>query len=400
MRHSFKPLTATALGLLLASQSTGAVASGFGLPELSIAGAGTANALVANSSELGALPYNPAGMVFHDGTSLVVGSTAIDLQNGVTTSNGEFHSHVDSPFYVPNLYATGHVRPDVSWGLAINAPFGLETNWPLGVFPILVAVDPDGPGPLPAGAAQPTRSKVDLVDINPNIAYRLGTDTSMAVGVDYYVVRDVRLNSAAITIQGDGSDYGYNLALLHRAGAWSFGAAFRSAVSVGVDGTVNSTAANTTLELPWVLQIGARYQASDKLALEFDIARTGWSKFGKIVVTAAGSGSVLVTSVNDWEDADAYRLGGTYALSADQQLRFGYAYDKTGQGDANFSTRTPDANRHLVSLGIAQKLGGWTLEASYMYAMFEDRTVATGGVYDGQYTGSAQIFGLGITTKL
>ena len=55
---------ASALALCVAgavSVPQGAMASGFALPEVSAAGVGMANALVANPKEVGAFAYNPAG---------------------------------------------------------------------------------------------------------------------------------------------------------------------------------------------------------------------------------------------------------------------------------------------------------------------------------------------------
>jgi len=53
-------------------------ASGFSVPGgLSIAGLGTADTLVANPDEVGALPDNPAAMSFHQIRSLALGLTAV-----------------------------------------------------------------------------------------------------------------------------------------------------------------------------------------------------------------------------------------------------------------------------------------------------------------------------------
>ena len=62
------------LSLTLASiiLVNGAAASGFRIPEVSIAGLASSNALVADTETPGALAYNPAAMAFHDKRVLVV----------------------------------------------------------------------------------------------------------------------------------------------------------------------------------------------------------------------------------------------------------------------------------------------------------------------------------------
>ena len=133
MQQPNKKITLLAAAITATLGISTAQASGFRIPEVSILGLGTSNALVANTDELGALPYNPANMAFHDTNGLVAGVTYIgyDLTKDGIDSTGE-----DS-FFVPNLYAMAPGYGDWSFGLGINAPFGLETNRADGTFPTL-----------------------------------------------------------------------------------------------------------------------------------------------------------------------------------------------------------------------------------------------------------------------
>ena len=67
-------LIATALSTFAASPL--AQASGFRIPEASVAGLGATNALVADAKDPGALAYNPAAMSFHKGMQIVTGVVA------------------------------------------------------------------------------------------------------------------------------------------------------------------------------------------------------------------------------------------------------------------------------------------------------------------------------------
>ncbi len=400
MRRLYPLLGFASLGIMI---SVNAHASGFRLPEASIAGVGTSNALVANYKELGAVAYNPAAMSFHEGTNIVAGLVLIDHKASVTPAGktDKIDSDHNSPAYIPNLSVINRRSPQWSWGININAPFGLETNWPKNTFP------------LPA-SMHPAETRIELVNFNPNVSYKINANTSAAVGLDYYRVREVKLNTQAGTIKGDGGDFGWNAALMHVAGPWSFGASYRSAISVGVNGNLTSPLGSAgvaaDVNLPWMLQIGARYQATDKLGVEFDYERTGWKKFNQIIV-ATSTGSPLVINSNGWSNADAYRLGMTYDLNANNQLRAGYSRDLTGQGDAHFSARVSDADRNLFSVGIRHKIaGGWELEGAYMYVKFDDRNYASTtlvsspdpngtAAYNGKYENSAHLFGLGVTKR-
>jgi len=388
--------------------SGAASASGFRLPENSIAGLSTSNALVANSTELGALTYNPAGMSFHKKNGAVAGLMDINLDLKVNPQGGTpTDSTGKDNIAVPNGYFMGQLQNGWAWGLGISAPFGLETRWPAGTFPTFNA--------LTVPQLEPEHSKIEVLNFNPNVSKRISPNTSVAFGVDFYNAKSMVFNTQGYAIDGTGEGTGFNLAVLHRAGDWSFGGSYRSQVDVDINGQVSGAPATTSITFPWMLQIGAQYQATKALALEFDVERTGWSKFDKLVIKAPVAG-VTINSTNNWSDSNAYRFGGTYQLAPGTQLRFGLALDKTPQGDSYYSARVPDADRKLYSIGIAQDMGGWSLEAGYMRVEFDDRTVnnpagsyatrlGSGNTdpngtdaYNGKYSASVNLYGIGVST--
>lgn len=398
----------SALSLLSSLAIASVHASGFRIPEASVLGLSTSNAVVANPAERGALAYNPAAMSFHDGVNVVAGLVAADPTNEVTTLAGTKASDVDTPFYIPNIVLMGHASPAVSLGLNITSPFGLETNWPNETFPGFAG---------PIDGLEPSRSKLQMANVNPNVAFKLGTNASIAVGVDYYWIKDVRLDTQAIKLSGNGDGVGVNFAFMHTAGDWSTGFSWRSRVTTDIDGSVSAgglaAPTNTEITFPAMIQVGMRNQATQALALEFDIEHTDWSSFNALVISHSHPGLASpIVSTNAWDDALAFRFGGTLELSGATQLRFGYTRDKTGQEDTHFSARIPDADRHLLSVGIGQDIGNWQIEAGYMYVRWDDRTVdsavpfgAFGGdangtnAYNGAYKSTAHLFGLGVNGR-
>lgn len=398
-------------------------ASGFRVPELSTVGTGTSNALVANTDELGALPYNPAAMSFHKGKGLVAGVTYIgyDLSVDTTSQGGGPTDNVgEDSFLVPNLYFMAEGYGKWSFGLGINAPFGLETNWPAGTFPS--GFPPVG-GPPPLSALEPEHSKIEMINVNPNLAYKIDDNTSIAFGLMHYHLRDLIFNTQAIKINGNGSAFGWNLGFQKIVGDWNFGLSYKSSVDVDLSGTFDAIAAGApaalaaraSIEFPDMIQAGVFYQATEKLGIEVDVERTGWSSFDKIDITDA-TGGPLTDSTNNWDDAWAYRLGAIYQLNPKTKLLFGYAYDETGQPDAYFSARVPDNDRQLFSIGMTHDYNDWTVEASYMHVVVDDRTInssidyptqAAGGntdpngtnAYNGTYESSVNLLSVGVSKK-
>lgn len=415
--------------LLLAGVTLGALepasAAGFSLPELSVAGVGTSNAMVANPDDTGAFPYNPAAMGFHEGSSLSVGALLIGPSFNVKTATGSHDSHGADWVAGPMIQAALDLENEWRLGFSVTAPFGLETRWRDGTLP---AVSGTRTLPVPAPLepevplGHPTASELEILDFSPTATYRVNDQLSLSGGLDVYWAKSAKLGSTAATVTGDGTGVGFNLGALYRKGPWSFGAAYRSASTLGLDGDylphsrtlvalgrlAPAQSAELDVDLPWRLQLGVRYVFNDRLAAEFDITRTGWSEFNDIEIKGKRTGEVVFSDTNNWDDSNAYRIGATYWLSPKTQLRLGYSYDETGQGDDHFSIRVPDNDRHLFSIGLAQTLGqGYSLEAAYMYVKAEDRDYRSSTPYtgsdlngtdalDGDYSMDAHLVGLAI----
>lgn len=416
MHTKISSAPAAALALLVAGtlgQTGPALASGFSLPEASAAGVGTTNALVANPQELGAFPYNPAAMGLHDRSSVALGSIFFGPSFSVRNAGGHSDSQ-GSDWYAGAMFQTA-VKVSDQWrlGFGINAPFGLETRWTYGTFPALSRSaripTPAGPLTIPTGN-HPTTSKLEVVDFVPTAAFRVNDDLSLGLGLDFYWAKTAKLSSNLGELSGDGTGLGFNLGALYRYGALSLGIAFRSSATLDVDGDyapqspalvalgrlAPAQGASVDLDLPWRIQLGARYALNNDLAVEFDWTRTGWSGFKRLEVVGRATGTPVSTDVNDWDDANAYRLGLTYQIRPETQLRLGVTYDETGQGDAHFSARVPDSDRRLYGVGIAQSLGqGLSLEAGYMYVQVDERRFRSATPYrlGGDVNGTAALNG-------
>jgi long-chain fatty acid transport protein len=394
--------------------------SGFAIPESSAAGLGTANAIVANPDERGAFAYNAAAMGFHEESSVAAGGTFYAPDLSVDTLSGSHHSDGADLLFTPNLQAALRLSDRWRLGLGLNVPFGLETKWQLGTFPMLSAPIPTPiPGlVIPAGLDHPTQTKLEVFAIVPTTTYKISDDISVAVGVDYYRAREAVLDTYVTQLSGDGDGWGWNLSSLYSSGPWSLGVSFHSAPTIEIDGNATSSfpvsasvGTELSLSLPWRLQVGVRYSANDVLALEFDWSRTGWSEFERLDIKSRSTGEILSSERTDWKDASAYRLGATWDVAPDTRLRLGYAFDETGEPNANFTPRIPDSDRQLFSIGVGRKLSKtWELDAAYTYVYFKDRNFDGDKPYqptqringtnavNGDYRLSAHVFAIELST--
>lgn len=374
--------TLTAAAVTLFALPGAISASGFALPELSVTGLGLSNAIAANPVERGAVPYNAAAIGFHEKSWVDAGLLLINPHFEVKTASGDHESHGADWVAAPLLQGVWKIDERWGLGLGINSPFGLETKWKVGTFPQLST-------PLPL--QHPTQSKLEILSVVPTVSYRFHDALSVAAGVDYYWVKTGILDTGMVDVEGDGNAWGWNLSALYRQGPWSLGVSYHSAATANLSGDYKVSPplparlnqdVNLDLDLPWRLQLGLRYEVNRDLAVEFDLTRTGWSKFKQIEVVSDSSGQPIATDTNNWHNANALRLGLTYLIQPRTQLRLGYSYDKTGQPDSHFSARVPDNDRHLFSIGLGHDYGeGWSVEAGYMYVLFEDRKVDSSTPY-------------------
>ena len=393
-----------------------ATAAGFRIPEISAVGTGTSNALVANDTEVGAISYNPAAMSFHSGKALNIGVQNINYDLDVTTDTNH-DSNGEDTFFVPNLIFMAEGTNGKSFGLIVNAPFGLETGWEAGTFPVFTAIG------APFSGLEPELSRIKMVNVNPNMAFKIDETSSFAFGLNHYNLMDLVFNTQAVDINGGGSGFGFNLGYLKKVGDWNFGLSYRSSVTVDLKGSMNLSAlggaplaAFAEVEFPDLLQVGASYKVNDALTVELDIENTGWSSFDEIKIKSS-DGITRVSSINNWDDTTSYRFGVIYQLNPKTKLLFGYSADETPQPDDYFSARVPDNDRTLTSIGFTYDINkDMTIEASYMNVDIDGRkinepagTYASGlpgntdpngtDAFNGEYDAGATVLAFGLTMK-
>jgi long-chain fatty acid transport protein len=246
-----------AAGLAVAGASLAvdgdALGSGFQLRENSTAALGNAFAGAAVSTDdASIIANNPAGMTGLSG-NLVSSDLSIVIPSEVfsgTTSNavrqpigGGNGGDAGGAQPVPSLYGFYDASPDVKLGLAVTFPFGLKTQYEPGW----------------VGRYQAVKSELDIVDINPNIAYRV-TDwlsigggpaiqhasaeltsainsTTVAHLANPLLPAGLTLPDGYARVTGDSLSVGYNLGVLAQISPRTrVGASYRSQVSQRLEG--------------------------------------------------------------------------------------------------------------------------------------------------------------------
>jgi len=334
-------------GALLAL-SGNAAASGFALIEQSASGLGNAFAGGAASAEdASTVFFNPAGMIRISGKQVAVALHGIKPSAKFTSSAGvPSGGDAGSLAWVPNGYFTKQIDSDVTVGVGVNAPFGLQTeydaNW--------------------AGKHQAIKSKIETINVNPSVACRVNGELTLGAGLNYQHIsgelsQDMGGAIGTAMIKGTDSAWGYNLGALYDVDATTrVGVAYRSAISYTLNGTVTTSLpfangpVSLDVKLPDSFSVSAFHQYSDKWDIMADVTFTGWSSFKQVKIVDA-SGATISNTPENWKDTMRVSLGLTHHYNEQWLARTGLAYDQAPVPDAFRTARIPDNNRTWLAFG-------------------------------------------------
>ncbi|MDQ6988834.1 MAG: outer membrane protein transport protein, partial [Mariprofundaceae bacterium] len=324
------------------------------------------------------------------------------------TLNGTTYQAERQQFVIPHLYVNYQMDSPWAFGFSVNAPFGLTTDWSKSAAPFSL---------ITAGGDSVTLSTIEAVASNVNAAYQLDEDLSLAVGLSYYDMRKVNLDSQAVWIEGSGDGTSMNAALLYKnedsdAFQYQLGLSYRGQVKVNIDGTAvggpalagfNLTGVksdvSTSMILPDVWSMGISFALMPDLTLAIQADRVNWATFDQIDLAFAASPLNGATGTSsqvpeNWSATTTYRVGVLWQYAVNQRVLAGYVFDPTPTNDADLSPRLPGADRSLLTLGYGYDWSDKvTIDVAYAYVQLEDRnvTAANKALYHGLYAASAQL---------
>jgi long-chain fatty acid transport protein len=365
-------LLASALPFLSAKQ---AHASAFALAEQGVSGLGNAYAgAAAVAEDASTVWWNPAGMARLPrgkhvliGGHLIVPSTKFSnrASSPGALGTGEGGDAGDATL-VPNLFFAMDINPRWSFGVGVNVPFGLATeydeNW--------------------IGRFQGIKSEVMTLNINPSLSYKLSDRASVGFGLSYQRGEIDLLTGVALGLLGptpgpetqstvglDGEAWGFNIgALFDITPATRVGVHYRSSLEYEMEGSLTVPGAPPTqssdvklgLETPANLSLSVAHKISDRVELLGDITWTEWSKVDRLqLIRTSGTSSGLTadTLIFNFEDTWRVAVGANYKSTDRWTLRMGVAFDQSPVPNAEVrSVRLPDSDRYWFSLGATYQM--------------------------------------------
>jgi len=413
----------TKLGLFILFMSVSAVySSGFSIYEQGAKASGMASAFIAQSNDVSAMFYNPAGITALDGLQIGLGTTVIQTDfdfTGPGIIDSRLYTPAEQGVFPPStVYATYKIIPDLSVGFAFYSMFGLASEWGSEQEPWI-------------GRYLTTKSALQTFSLNPVIAYKLLDNLSLAVGAVamqanvllekdiYFAPRNLVGHSK---LDASTMGYGFQAALQYEPlDGLYIGALYRSNVQLDFnDGTAaftfpqtgdpvidqevaalfpDETRASSGITMPDFVGVGLSYRFTPNLTMEADYTRFGWSSYDKLVVDfkePVGGQTQSVTERN-YQDASSIRVGLEYYALDNLALRTGYAWEETAVPDAYVEPSLPEGTRHIYSFGLGYLTGGFKIDLSYQVLLQDDRLVENSVEnFNGKYRGLANMYGLSL----
>ncbi len=422
---------AGALAILMTSVAAPAFAGSFYLQEQSARGMGRANSGETADKGVESMWWNAASIA-RSGREVTMSLHAIRLDaeatndgSYVTYTNPTTGARYDVPVtnarqtekplengLVPNFAIAMPLTERLAVGVAVAAPYNFTTKYSDTSF-----------ARYDAGT-----SELRSADLGLTAAYQVNDWLDVGAGVNVEYVK-AKLTSAmpgfaptfadgSSSLEGDGFAYGWNVGAQVHTGKWDLGLSYRSAMEHELEGDIVTTltgplapnsvnsAGSAEINTPWFASASVRYAATDKLTLNAQINRIGWSEFDAIRVSYTGGGDTIH---QNYEDVTTGAIGLDYAYSAKTTLRAGVAYDPTPTTDQLRTARIPDADRTLFSVGLNTEVTeGIGFDAAVTYIamneskMHDDRNFYNGLVTShlrGDIEGSGLVFSMGTTIK-
>jgi long-chain fatty acid transport protein len=375
-------LAGASLGVI--GLTTAAQAGGFFLHEQSTYFQGTSFAgVAAGGPSLSAMFWNPATITQQNrGLASETDATAIFPRTEIaprlaTTGTGANitglggSGDISTDAFVGASYATYGWNDWLTFGVGLNAPFGLSTK----------------SSPLWAGMFYGTESEVFSLNANPTVAVKVNDWLSIGAGVQIQYLK-IKLNSAfpgsgsvppfgpllpnILRIDGDSWDFGFTagLTLTPWAGT-TIGFGYRSRIDHDITGDINRPAFlvppppvllvvpaafvnfEATVPLPDIATASIRQRVGEAFTLMATVEWQNWSRLGTIPVTAVPAGVLGVPTAFafEWRDGWLFSVGGEYQWTPNMALRAGVGYERSPISDQVRSVRLPDNDRVWLSAG-------------------------------------------------
>ncbi len=371
MKRSIFILTAA-----MAACAQVAQAGGFMLMEQTAAGLGRANAGAGVfGDDASAAWFNPAGMTLLTGKRFQVGTALGAVDGKFEATNGTTDNASDGIVPIPFMHATFQLTDRIWFGLSVDVPFGMQTKYNDNF----------------VGRNRGISAKVQTIDINPSLAFKVNDAISLGVGVSAQYGSVELVNGIAGTglsskVKGSDIAWGANAGVMFvPTENTRFGLAWRSAVSHDLDGHLNAytntgtatapnlvatrTDSTVKFKTPQTVILSGAWDINEKWTVAGTFRWSDWSTFVDLPVYSRATGTRIAATQENWKDCYLFSVGADYRYNDEWTFRAGTAYETSTIRESKYRmTTVPDSARWWLSLGAGWKPNKeWQVDVGYLF---------------------------------
>jgi long-chain fatty acid transport protein len=385
-----------------------ASAAGFQILEQNVTFLGQAYAGTAASVENAtAAYYNPAGITESKGwnftfssamvlpqTKYTISSANLSVGNQLTVPNGEQNA-INNLTPIPQLYLTKDWGSKLAFGLSVNSPYGLTSEYPVDSVVKYWAV----------------RSHLQTANISSTVSYKITSELSLGSGFDYSFGSLLLSNFSTGSLVDNklyGQAWGWHGGLFYKTKQADYGFRYNSMFNYDLSGDVYPLAlastVSTNIKSPEFFVLSANYHLTGNDNILIDVQRTNWERIQAIDLTYTGLAAAGLGPLNplrltqDYSSAWRGALGYQHFFGQSSILRLGVAYDGTPSNDVDRSPMIPDQNRTWLSIGYTQKWQQASLDLGYAFVNIAKANInytdPFGNNLVGEWNTHVHVFGL------
>jgi long-chain fatty acid transport protein len=367
--HKSALMAAAATAAFLATMGP-ASAGGFAIREQSAQFQGMSFAGNAAGGSLSSMFWNSAATASRDGMNTESSSSVILGESKVTVTNNPYSGFptesgdIAPPALVGASYGSYQLTKNIYVGMAVNAPFGLETD------PANITYQ---------GAVIARKTELTTYNFNPTVAVRIAPGLTVGAGVQIQTAdgnfRFASGHPAAGTtkVEGNGWGFGGTAGITYEVSpTTTLGVGYRSQVDQDINGNISgavNTATKVTLKLPDIVTASIVHDISPMMRVAGSFEWTNWSRFKELSVSPIGLSVPL-----NWSDGYFVSGGVEYDIYPTLTGRAGIAYEWSPvDSPEKRTTGFPDNNRVWLSGGFSWDFTkSTTIDFAYTHIFVED----------------------------
>lgn len=324
----------------------------------------------------------------------------------LTGSNGG-DAGVDT--LVPGFYYAHQLDEKWGFGVSLNVPFGLETDWS---------------DPTWIGRYQSINIGIETLNLNPSVSYKFNEAVSLGFGInvqraeadlknaiDFAAVCFDQLGPAAcngigipalqsadglLELNGDDTAYAYNIGFLYKKNDMRFGVTYRSEYKYTLEGNANftmppqailfdplftDTTGKVELTLPEIVSLGFQYDVN-RWSWMVDATLTRWSTIKEYRIQFANPAQPDQVLPRNWDDTWRFAVGSDYKYSDTLKLQGGIGYAESAIPDSTFDATLPISDAYWVNIGATYYPSKtFNIAFGLSHIIFDDRSINYTGSY-------------------